>query len=267
MKIGLIGAAGARGTEIPDELKAIVSPETELQLYPARISIFAYTPVEFAIQQINYLDTGLRAAADGCDALVYNTASDYGIAALRASVGIPVVGAGEAPLRFGASLGSRFSIVTVWPSSTNFMPLGVVREHGFANALASIRNVMDEHVIAGSERPDGFIASMQTGKDSTFDRIVEACNSAVDRDGAEYIILGCTCMSPIAARIAEQCKVPVLNPFATAIKMAESLLQLRVWKPKPGAAIPRPASLEMAAGMVTAAAARATVVEPAVCVA
>lgn len=253
MKIGLLGTAGDKGASVPAELAEIVNSGTQLSLYPSRISIFAYTPAEFAIQQINYLDTGLRAAADGCDALAYVSVADYGISALRSAVSIPVIGSGEAALKFGRNIGSRFSIVTVWPTSTNFIHHDNLRRYGLLDSLASIRNVMDEEVISGSERPDAFIADMQAGNDRTCERIIAACKRAIDEDGAEFIILGCTCMSPIASRIAANCSVPVLNPFATAVKIAETMLTLGVAPQSPGVLRARDASLQMAKQMVAAA--------------
>lgn len=112
MKIGLLGTAGDKGAPVPAELANVVDQGTHLALYSSRISIFAYTPVEFAIQQLNYLNTGLRAAADGCDAIVYVSMADYGIAALRSAVSVPVIGAGEAALKLGArsALDSRSSL-------------------------------------------------------------------------------------------------------------------------------------------------------------
>lgn len=254
MKIGLLGTAGDKGGSVPIELTNVVSQGTELALYPASISIFAYTPAEFAIQQINYMDAGMRAAADGCDVLVYVTVADYGIAALRSAVDIPVIGSGEAALKFGQQIGSRFSIVTVWPASTNFIHHNNLREHGLTGSLASIRNVMDEEVISGSERPDAFIADMQAGNDRTCDRIIAACRRAVEEDGAEFIILGCTCMSPIASRIAANCSVPVINPFATAVKLAETMVALGVAPKTPGVLKARDASLQLVAKMVDVAA-------------
>lgn len=267
MKIGLLGTAADSEGVVPNELIEVVDQGTELALYAAKISIFAYTPVEFAIQQLNYLETGLRAAADDCDALVYVSMADYGISALRSAVDIPVIGAGEATFKFGMNIGSRFSIVTVWPKSTNFIHHNTLREHGLSSRLVSIRNVMDEKIIASGERPDGFIAEMQSGNDQTFERILASCNSAIDDDGAEFIILGCTCMSPIAARVAAQSRVPVINPFATAVKTAESMLKLSVRPQEPVVLAARPASLELIAEMVKAGAVKSKETEPSACTA
>lgn len=112
---------------------------------------------------------------------------------------------------------------------------------------------MDEQIISGTERPDAFIADMQSGNDLTFQRIRASCQRAVEEDGAEFIILGCTCMSPIAARIAAQCAVPVINPFATAVKLAETMLKLGVAPGPRGVPAVRQSSLEIVRDMVAVA--------------
>ena len=58
------------------------------------------------------------------------------------------------------------------------------------------------------------------------DRIVAMCNRAIEEDGADTIMLGCTCMSPIAREIAARVKVPVLNPLTTGYKATEMALAL-----------------------------------------
>ncbi|WP_088651442.1 aspartate/glutamate racemase family protein [Marinibacterium profundimaris] len=227
MKIGLLGTAADRPGHVPPELAAVVHPDTQLEMYPVTAAIFAHTPVELAMQQVNYLEAGLRAARDGCDAIVCVSTADYAVAVLRETLDIPVIGAGEAALTFGRLLGTRFSIVTVWPGSTNFIHENNVRLHGVAANLASIRNVMEEDILQADTRPDAFISRMQSGDPDTFARIVASCRHAEAEDGAEYLILGCTCMSPIAADVARECTRAVVNPFATAVSVAETMARSR----------------------------------------
>ena len=246
MKIGLLGAAG----RAPRELTAVAAPGTIIQSYPRRGSVFARTQVEFAIQHLNYLDIALTAAADGCDALVSNTFSDYGLAAMKAAVPIPVVGAAEATMRFAPSIGPRFSIVTIWPENTNYMPRTMLRDYGAETACARIRNVGTAEILAGDARPDLFIASMQRGAEAILSRIIEACNAAVREDDVDAIVLGCTCMSPIAARIAEACTLPVLNPLAIALKTAELQARLGLVASRRGQGVVPATALDLARKMV-----------------
>lgn len=58
-------------------------------------------------------------------------------------------------------------------------------------------------------------------------RFVEAGQRAVQEDGAEVIILGCTASSGFFARLQHELGVPVIDPAIAAIKQAEQLIELR----------------------------------------
>jgi allantoin racemase len=257
MKIGLVGAtqAAVAGLGAPPELAAVAAPGTVIQAYRTAMPIFAHTQVEFAIQALNYLDAGVAAVADGCDALVINSFSDYGIAALQSALAVPVVGAAEATLRFAATLGPRFSIVTVWPDSTNFMPRAMLRDYGAEAACVRIRNVGTEDILAGDQRPDGFVSSLQHGQAAILARILAACEAAAAEDAIDSIILGCTCMSPIAERLAAGCGLPLVNPLAVALKTAELQASLGLRAGRRGQGAARQASIDRVRRMIEAGAA------------
>lgn len=252
MRIGLVGAAQAlvAGLGAPEEIRAVVAPRTVIQAWPARLPVFAHTEVEYALQALAYLEAGLAAASQGCDALVLNSLSDYGLAALQSAVDLPVVGAAEASLRFMPSIGPRFSLVTVWPESTNFMPRKMLHAYGAAAHCVRIRNVGTEALLAGEGRPDGFLKDMQTGQEAILDRILAQCHAAMAEDDIDAILLGCTCMSPIASRIAARCAIPVVNPLAVAVKTAEMQASLGLRASRRGQGAPRPASLDLLRQMI-----------------
>ena len=52
------------------------------------------------------------------------------------------------------------------------------------------------------------------------------CDRAIAEDGADTIMLGCTCMSPAADAIAARVDAPVLNPLSTGYKATEMALSL-----------------------------------------
>ncbi|MFT3966220.1 MAG: hypothetical protein QM690_10085, partial [Sphingobium sp.] len=43
--------------------------------------------------------------------------------------------------------------------------------------------------------------------------------------GAQAIMLGCTCMSPMAAKVKAAVSIPVINPLAEAAKRAAQIAQ------------------------------------------
>ncbi len=256
MRIGMLGLA--QRTDIgasapPAELARIMSPDTVFSAYRTRLPGAPLAPADIPLQQISYLAAAL-AAAPSCDALLFNTAGDYGLAAVKSAVPIPVVGSGEASYRLATSLGRRFSIVTVWPKSLNFIPLDTLRDYGLEGACTGIRNVGVEAELATLGQPDGYVARMQAGADAIMARIVTECHRAIGEDGAEVVVLGCTCMSPIADRIAAQCAFPVINPLAAGLKLAETLATLRLSSSRVGQPAIRQEQAERVQMMVDAVA-------------
>ncbi len=50
----------------------------------------------------------------------------------------------------------------------------------------------------------------------------------MSEDGADTIMLGCTCMAPVGPDIAKRATVPVLESMRTGYKTVEALLSLGV---------------------------------------
>lgn len=229
MRIALIGSAFNRNDPkaIPAELASVLDSGTEARVYIPGVSAFPRNQLDMKIQEIGYIEAGLRAAKAGCDAIVLNTFGDYGIEALKSAVRVPVVGAGEVGISVAALLGRPFSIVTIWPRVTDFLYAKVLHASGFNSHFAKVAFVgtTDELDVVGKSKDD-YIARMQQGDQALFDRIVSTCRSMIDTQGATSILLGCTCMSPVAAKVAAALDVPVVNPLITAAKHAEMLVRL-----------------------------------------
>nr|WP_140404511.1 aspartate/glutamate racemase family protein [Sphingomonas sp. CDS-1] len=203
---------------IRPELRADLPAGTILSAWPSRIGVFPSTPVERAMQDIGHMEAGLSAAEAGVDAVVIDSVADYGRDALRAALAIPVVGSGEAGLA-AAAVHGRFAIVTVWPRSMNFAAESLLHIHGHAESCLGIRNVGHEDVLGMIADPDGYLSRVNRAEASILDQVVTEIDAAI-AEGAEAIMLGCTCMSPMAAKVAVAVSVPVINPLAEAAKRA-----------------------------------------------
>jgi allantoin racemase len=220
MVIGLLGAVRDPFRSPAPELAALLSPATRLRPFPSRVPAFPFTPLEQALQQVGHLEAGLTAAAAGCDALVIDSLGDYGLAALRAATALPVFGPGEVGMAAAAAGGRRFGIVTVWPASMNFIPEGLLRTYGHEAACIGIANVGAEAELDRLAGPDGYLAQVRDGAAAVLDAIAAAIADMAGR-GAAAVLLGCTCMSPLAAALAARAPVPVINPLASAVLAAE----------------------------------------------
>lgn len=217
MRLALIGTPRSLGPVRP-ELGALLPEDVERVAFPSRVGVFPSDPAARDMQALGHFEAGLTAVEGGADALVLDTLGDYGLAALRAGAGVPVVGAGEAGMARAAALG-RFAIVTVWPASMNFIPRDLLHLYGHVEACTGIYNVGEEADLADLSGPDGYLGRIGEGTGDILARVRSTMARAV-MDGAEAILLGCTCMSPIAARLAEGALVPVINPLAEAARQA-----------------------------------------------
>ncbi|TVV76535.1 aspartate/glutamate racemase family protein [Sphingomonas solaris] len=221
MRIALLGTVPGIGKGIRPELHAALPRGTVLSAWPSRVGVFPATPVERDMQAIGHLEAGLRAAASGVDAVAIDSLGDYGLDALKVALAIPVAGSGEAGMAAAAAHG-RFAIVTVWPAAMNFVPEGLLRAYGHEDRCVGIRNVGAADVVDRVAGPDGYLASVDRADPDILSAVVAACHAAM-ADGADAILLGCTCMSPMAGKVAAAVAVPVVNPLAEAVKRAVAL--------------------------------------------
>lgn len=83
-----------------------------------------------------------------------------------------------------------------------------------------------ERRLASALGVDIPVLELEKNLERTVDGIVEAAREAIERDGAEVIILGCTGMATLADRVRERLSVPIVEPAATTFKMAELLVKL-----------------------------------------
>ena len=157
---------------------------------------------------------GVSAEDEGYDAVVIETCSDSGLAALRSRLTIPVIGPGQLQQHVALVLGHRFSILTMWRRSVS--PGKTTNEYGTAPWLASVRTA------------DGTldVANLLTGKEDVIERLVDEGRKAVEEDGADVILLGSTTLYQAVPRLRDALGVPVIDPGPLAIRFAELLVDL-----------------------------------------
>src|SRR3546814_2824571 len=88
--------------------------------------------------ELAYVEAGLRAQAEGFDAIMIGPVADYGMRQLRSVVSIPVVGAGQSSMQVAAGLGRRFAIVTVWPEILRPAYERQLVDYGFAGHCSGL---------------------------------------------------------------------------------------------------------------------------------
>jgi Asp/Glu/hydantoin racemase len=168
---------------------------------------------------------GIQAIEDGCDAIVINTLADFGAAILKEVARGPVVAAGYAAFTAAAALGSgRFSIVSIWPPATGLVVQERLREYGAAQRCVTMRHcISDEEAGQRPAHKGETFAHIASCDASYMTQMSQAIDAAMAEDSIDSIILGCTCMSPTAARLGDRAGVPVLDATQTAVDLAVSL--------------------------------------------
>jgi len=125
-----------------------------------------------------------------------------------------VVGPCQASLQVAANLANRYSIIVGRNKWIEQMSARV-RACGAGDKLASMR-------------PLGMgVDEFQRDHALTRRRIIEQARRAVEEDGAEAIILGCTIEFGFFEHVQAEIGVPVIDPVVAAFKMAESLAGMK----------------------------------------
>ena len=168
--------------------------------------------VDEALIGPSLLSEAKKAQQEGYDAIVIDCAMDPGVRAVRELVDVPVTSAMESALLFALGLGEKISVVTVIENTARVIR-DRIRTYEFQGRVASVRfaNVP--------------VLDLEN-KDRAAEAILREARKAIDEDGADVIVLGCTGMSPVAASLQQELPVPVVDPAAAALIMAESLVRM-----------------------------------------
>jgi allantoin racemase len=158
------------------------------------------------------------AEVEGVDAVILDCMGDPGLDAARELASIPIIGPAQGAMHLAATLAFRFSVVTVLEQS---IP-GVHRQilcYGLAGKVASVRAIDIPVLEIGEDR------------ERVTRAVIEESARAVREDGAHIIVPGCTEMIGMAPLVQEGlrergCEVPVIDPLAAAVKLAEGLVDL-----------------------------------------
>ncbi|WP_210526657.1 aspartate/glutamate racemase family protein [Rubellimicrobium arenae] len=162
-----------------------------------------------------------QASAEGWDAMIIGCFYDTAVTAAREVSGrMIVLGPCLAGLQTAAHLAARCSIIATRPKAAGHIAR-VVRGHGADHMVASIRTL--DILTSDLVRDPGLTAR----------RIEEEARAAVENDGAEAILLGCTLEHGAQDEIQDRIGVPVIDAVRAPFRMAEHLCGLAAlgWSP------------------------------------
>lgn len=164
-------------------------------------------------QAIQYLiEEVIKANTDGFDAITIDCAADPGTQALKEISDIPIVFAGESSYYYAMSLSRKFSLITVI-DNTRALNENNINKYCIQNRVASVRSTNIPVLDVQDET-------------KSYNAILEESRKAINLDGAQAIVLGCTGMSLLVPRLQKDLGVPVIDPRRASIHMAISLVSM-----------------------------------------
>lgn len=154
-----------------------------------------------------------RAVAAGADACIIACFDDTGLAEARALANVPVIGIGEAAFHAAMLLGQRYSVVTTLAVSVPVIAQNLA-DYGLASHC--LRVLASDVAVLDLERPGS----------AARERISQEIARTIAEDGAGAIVLGCAGMADLAAQLAAEHAVPVIDGVAAACGFAVALAGL-----------------------------------------
>ena len=148
----------------------------------------------------------------GYGAFITWCGEDAGLVSTREVTRVPVVGPFQSACSIAVTLGHKFSIIA--PMVQKVFMERKVWELGLGARLASIRALG--------------IPVVEVRKDlrKTSLLLERECKKALEKDGADVIILSCMALFGLALPLMKKIKVPIIDPALAALKMAEILIPL-----------------------------------------
>jgi allantoin racemase len=216
--IHLITPVTTRGIRNLDEIAHLASPSLSfthslLDRGPPSIE----SEFDEALAVPDTLAKAIEAERACADAIIIDCMGDPGLKPAREVVRVPVLGPGETSMHLAAMLGQKFSVVTVL-NSVKPMLANLARVYGVHEKLASIL-VVNIPVLELEQR----FEEVQRG-------LAQQAQQAVERDGADVIVLGCTgflgCAGAIEKHLLEAGHdVPVIDPIPATVCIAEAIIK------------------------------------------
>lgn len=203
--------------------------DTEMEHYLARykdertrISVISFEDGPANLEYYSYsipiakdLMTAVNdAELNGFDAAIIGCFYDPFLDEMREVSSIVISGPAESAMKIATSLGSRFSIIVGRKKWIPKMSENV-QKYGYEKFLSSFKSI------------DMGVQDFQTMKEETEKRILRSAKEAVDLDGAESIVLGCTAEFGFYKKVQEEIGVPVVDAVIAPLKFAEFMVDLK----------------------------------------
>ncbi|MHB9294487.1 Asp/Glu/hydantoin racemase [Pillotina sp. SPG140] len=160
-----------------------------------------------------------EAERGGIDAVFVDCFGDPGVRAAREAVKIPVFGGFEPAVFYALGVADKIGIVTVLPEVLPMLH-GIVSKEGLSQRIPSIRYV--NIPVLALEDVKKLIAAL-----------IKESIKAIDEDGVEMIVLGCTAMVGVkegvqAGLAAESYDVVIIEAAQAGLMMLETFVRMHL---------------------------------------
>jgi len=216
MRIKIIAPISTVGVISKEERESIASEGTEIEIrnLPAAPSSIE-GPIGEAAAAPLVIREAECSASEGFNAVTIDCTLEPGLVGAKQAASVPVVGAREAGFLLALLLGERFTVLIPTDESIPLM-IAAVRKMGLSERFASVRAV-GMHVLELEDHRQ------------LLDKLKAAGEKAIQQDGADVLVLGCTGMGlSVAAQLAQEIGIPVVEPASAAVKLAEVLATERL---------------------------------------
>jgi allantoin racemase len=166
------------------------------------------------------------------DAVVLAGFGNYGTAAVKEVMDVPVVSLAEAALAFAVPFCHRFAVLTTSPRMIPYTE-DLIAVLGLAGRCSAVRAVSLPPLDTTEPSPPAAEAE-----------VMGAVEHVVAESAADLVILGGSRLSPYAARVRDRAPVPVVEPIACAVQMAEAAVRLGLRQSKMCKFAPPPGTRE-----------------------
>lgn len=160
-------------------------------------------------------------AAGEIDGVFIDCFADPGVRAARERLELPVMGGFEPAIYLGLGLGDNLGIITI---RRNIVPLirGGIARAGVGGRIACVRT-LDMSVLELRER------------EKLMERLHRECLEAIEADGAEVLILGCTAAVGVGGELARLLRadghdVPVLEAAQCSLALTELYARMGLYQ-------------------------------------
>lgn len=225
MRILVVPPFGAVEPNAEENLSARARSDTKVRfeclkdVFPLPYNTYQYNLTKVIDATV---ERAIRAETEGYDALLISCMLDPGLIQARGVVDMPVVGTLEATAHVASMMGNRFSVINADATVCAQMER-LLAFYGLSDKIASLRHIS---IVSSDLYPD------RTPTEEVFRRVKAQARRAIEEDGAEVIIAGCTIIgSMLTQHHGEKPTTflqdaPVLDGGLVGLKVAELMVDL-----------------------------------------